>query len=54
MQEIAAAVVFFAAAFAAMSVGLLLRGKPLQGSCGGAGDCGACGRKAGATCQREA
>jgi len=57
-MEILLALVLFLAFFGALAVGLILRGKPLQGSCGGAAalmgekECGVCGRDPN-TCERK-
>ena len=57
-MEIVLAMVLFLAFFAAMAVGVLLKGKPLQGSCGGVAalmgekSCNFCGRDA-STCERK-
>ncbi len=57
-MEIVLALVLFLAFFGALALGLILRGKPLQGSCGGAAtlmgekSCGVCGRDPN-TCERK-
>ena len=57
-MEILLALVLFLAFFGALALGLILRGKPLQGSCGGAAtlmgekQCGVCGRDPN-TCERK-
>ena len=57
-MEILLALVLFLVFFGAMALGLMLRGKPLQGSCGGAAalmgekQCGVCGRDPN-TCERK-
>lgn len=57
-MEILLALVLFLVFFAAMALGVLLKGKPLQGSCGGASalmgekSCAVCGRDA-STCERK-
>lgn len=57
-MEILLALLLFLVFFGAMALGLMLRGKPLQGSCGGAAalmgekECGVCGRDPN-TCERK-
>lgn len=57
-MEILLALLMFLAFFGALALGLMLRGKPLQGSCGGASalmgekQCGVCGRDPD-TCERK-
>jgi len=57
-MEILLAAVLFLVFFGAMALGLMLRGKPLQGSCGGVAalmgekSCQYCGRDA-STCERK-
>lgn len=57
-MEMLLALLLFVVFFAAMALGVILRGKPLQGSCGGAATlmgektCGACGRDP-HTCERR-
>jgi hypothetical protein len=57
-MEILLALLLFLVFFAAMALGVLLKGKPLQGSCGGAAtlmgekSCSFCGRDA-STCERK-
>ncbi|MEZ5643980.1 MAG: (Na+)-NQR maturation NqrM [Burkholderiaceae bacterium] len=57
-MEILLAIVLFLVFFAAMALGVILKGKPLQGSCGGAAtlmgekSCTFCGRDA-STCERK-
>jgi hypothetical protein len=57
-MEILFALVVFLVFFGALALGLILRGKPLQGSCGGAATlmgektCGVCGRDPN-TCERQ-
>lgn len=52
------AIVVVGALFAAMSVGVLMGRKPVQGSCGGLGavgidgECGVCGRQSGEPCAK--
>lgn len=58
-MEILLALLFFLLFFAAMALGVMLKGKPLAGSCGGAAtlmgekSCNFCGRDA-STCERKA
>jgi len=57
-MEILLSLVMFLAFFGAMALGLILRGKSLQGSCGGAAalmgekECGVCNRDPN-TCERK-
>lgn len=57
-MEILLSLVLFLAFFGAMALGLILRGKSLQGSCGGAAalmgekECGVCNRDPN-TCERR-
>jgi hypothetical protein len=57
-MEILLSLVLFLAFFGALALGLILRGKPLQGSCGGAAtlmgekSCGVCGKDPN-TCERK-
>lgn len=57
-MEILLALLLFLAFFGALALGLMLRGKPLQGSCGGAAtlmgekQCGVCSRDPN-TCERK-